>query len=177
VVGEVGTETGSPLQGFRKEQASRRHRCRRSTLVELTRLPERSRSAVSRYSVHGSPPRRFDGHAVFRRSPSAAEAAEAPIGLGPPPGHTCKSPPESCAAPATLMRFAAPTATSARRSTSPGIPNPVRSASRVSRPLDGFLPHALSGLEDRCRSWGSPFRVFPPRRAVRLSAPGPSCRF
>jgi hypothetical protein len=68
----------------------------------------------SRYSVHGTPPRRFDGHAVFRGSPSDAEAPEAPIGLGSPSGLTDKSPPESCAAPATLMRFAAPTATSAR---------------------------------------------------------------
>jgi hypothetical protein len=34
-----------------------------------------------------------------------------------------------------------------------------------------------SGLEDRYHSWGSPFRAFPLRRAVRLSAPVPSCCF
>jgi hypothetical protein len=175
-VGEVGTETGLPLQGLRNVQASRRHHCLRSTLRELIRLPERSRCSVaaiwfaaSRHAVRR--PRGF-----FRRSPPDAEAPEAPIGLGSPPGHTCKFPPESCAAPATLMRFGAPTATSARRSTSPGFPRPVRSAFRVSHPLDGFLPRALSDLEDRCRSLGSPFRVFPLRRAVRLSTPGPSCR-
>ena len=130
----------------------------------------------SRYLVHGCPPRRFNGHAVLRRTPSDTAASEAPIDLGSPPGHTGKSPPESCAAPATLMRFAAPTATSARRSTSPGVPDPVRSVFRVSHPLDGFLPRMPSDLEDRCRSWGSPYRAFPPRRSVRLSAPVPSCR-
>jgi hypothetical protein len=38
-----------------------------------------------------------------------------------PPRHTGKAPPESCAAPATFLRFAAPTATTARRSTNPGF--------------------------------------------------------
>jgi hypothetical protein len=47
VVGEVGTETGSPLQGLREVQASRRHLCHRSTLVEFTRLTERSRCSVA----------------------------------------------------------------------------------------------------------------------------------
>jgi len=46
-VGEVGTETGLPLQGLRKVQVSRRHHCLRSTLRELTRLPERSRCSVA----------------------------------------------------------------------------------------------------------------------------------
>jgi len=49
--------------------------------------------------------------------------------------------------------------------------NPVRSAFRFSQPLDGFLPPAPSGHEGRCHSWGSPCRAFPPRGAVRLSAP------
>ena len=59
----------------------------------------------------------------------------------------------------------------------PGIPAPVRSAFRVFHPLDGLLPPAHPDLEDRYRSWGSPFRAFPPPRAVRVSAPVPSCRF
>jgi hypothetical protein len=40
-----------------------------------------------------------------------------------------------------------------------------------------LLPRAPSGLEDRCRSWGSPYRAFPLREAARLSTPLPSCRF
>jgi hypothetical protein len=79
--------------------------------------------------------------------------------------------------PATFLEFSAPTATWARRSTVPGFPPPVCSAFRVSHPPDGFLPPSLSGHEDRCHSWGSPFRAFPPHAAVRLSAPVPSCRF
>jgi hypothetical protein len=40
-----------------------------------------------------------------------------------------------------------------------------------------LLPPTLPDLEGRYRSWGSPFRAFPPPRAVRVSAPLPSCRF
>jgi hypothetical protein len=65
------------------------------------------------------------------------------MALGSPSRYTEEPPPESCAAPATLMGFCAPTATSARRSTIPGIPTPVRSAFRVSHPLDGLLPSSL----------------------------------
>jgi hypothetical protein len=177
-VGEVGTETGSPLQGIRgsvdQPEASPPPLDPRGVAASFEAIA----IDPSRYSVHGIPPRRFDGPAVcLGRSPSDTEAPEAPVDLGSPPGRTDKSPPESCAAPATLMRFGAPTAASARRSTWPGDPTPVRSAFRVSHPLDGFLPHVPSDLEDRYRSWGSPFRACPPRRAVRLAAPVPSCRF
>jgi hypothetical protein len=55
--------------------------------------------------------------------------------------------------------------------------NPVRSVFRVSHPPDGLLPPLPSDLEDRYHSWGSPFRAFPPRRAVRLSAPVPFLPF
>jgi hypothetical protein len=126
VVGEVGRPNLVRLSRVSGEVPVSRRRCRhRKTLMELPCLPERSRVTVRRYSVHGTPPRRFDGHAVLGISPSGTEAPEAPIGLGSPPGHTGKSPPESCAAPATLVRFDAPTATSARevhgsRDSSPG---------------------------------------------------------
>jgi hypothetical protein len=176
VVGEVGTETGLPLQGFRGKASQ--PKASPPPLDPHGVAPSFEAIAIlrSRYSVRGGPPRRFNGLAVLRRTPSDTEAPEAPIDLGSPSGHTSSSPPESCAAPATLMGFTAPTATSARRSTSPGIPNPVRSVFRVSHPLDGFLPRKPSDHEDRCRSWGSPFRAFPPRRAVHLSVPVPSCR-
>jgi hypothetical protein len=36
----------------------------------------------------------------------------------------------------------------------PGVPPPVRSAFRVSHPLDGLLPTLLSDLEGRNHSWG-----------------------
>jgi hypothetical protein len=44
----------------------------------------------------------------------------------------------------------------------PGLPHPVCSAFRVSRPLDGFLPPTRPGLEDRCRSWGFTLQSFSP---------------
>jgi hypothetical protein len=49
---------------------------------------------------------------------------------------------------------------------------PVRSAFRVSRPLDGFLPLHPSGLVScRSRSWGSPLQSFSLRaKSSRLSA-------
>jgi hypothetical protein len=46
----------------------------------------------------------------------------------------------------------------------PGVPNPVRSASRVSHPPDGLLPPTLPDLKDRYRSWGSSLQsVSPPQ--------------
>jgi hypothetical protein len=50
----------------------------------------------------------------------------------------------------------------------PGLPHPVRSAFRISHPLDGFLPLRPSGLVScRWRSWGSsPSELFPPTEAV-----------
>jgi hypothetical protein len=81
------------------------------------------------------------------------------MALGSPSRYTEEPPPESCAAPATLMGFCAPTATSARRSTIPGIPTPVRSAFRVSHPLDGLLPPHLP-----ITRIGATHEVHPPER-------------
>jgi len=44
----------------------------------------------------------------------------------------------------------------------PGLPHPVRSACRVSHPLDGLLPPTHSDLEGRYRSWGSSLQSVPP---------------
>jgi hypothetical protein len=61
----------------------------------------------------------------------------------------------------------------------PGLPRPVRSAYRVSHPLDGLLPRTPSGLVScRKRSWGCPLQSFslqPGRSASRR--PQPSCRW
>jgi hypothetical protein len=55
----------------------------------------------------------------------------------------------------------------------PGLPHPVRSACRVSRPLDGLLPHLLSDLEGRYRSWGlgppEPYPSAEPYASRRLN--------
>jgi hypothetical protein len=131
-----------------------------------------------RRRIFGSrhPPRRFDDHAVFRKRWSRHRSTDASHGLGSPPGHTGQSPPKSPddGGPPEVFR---PYSDVSAEVHNPGFPHPVRSAFRVSHPLDGFLPPAPSGLEDRSHSWGSPYRAFPPRGAVRLSAPLPSCCF
>ena len=131
-----------------------------------------------RRRIYGSrhPPRRFDDHAVFRKRSSRHRSTDASHGLGSSPGHTGQSQPKShdSGSPPEVFRPYSDVSAEVHK---PGFPNPVRSAFRVSHPRDGFLPPAPSGLEDRSHSWGSPFRAFPPRGAVRLSAPFPSCCF
>jgi hypothetical protein len=122
------------------------------------------------------PLRRFDGLAVFRDRSSRHRSADASHGLGPSSGHTGQSPPESIDS-SNPLEVSCPYSDVSVEVHNPGVPPPVRSVFRVSHPLDGLLPPAPSGLEDRSHSWGSPCRAFPPRGAVRLSAPLPSCRF
>jgi hypothetical protein len=125
-------------------------------------LPSGAPTAVrSRYSVPGT---RLAVSTTARSSGeplSGAEAPETPLGLGSPSGHASALPPESCAAPATLMGFLAPTATSARRSTIPRIPTPVSSASRVSHPLDGLLPSSLPATRTGAAHGVRPPEPFP----------------
>jgi len=83
------------------------------------------------------------------------------MGFDGPPRHTGKVPPESCAAPAAFMGFSAPTATSARRSTYLGIPAPIRSAFRVSHPLDGLLPSRLPTSRIGATHGVRPAELFP----------------
>jgi hypothetical protein len=71
------------------------------------------------------------------------------------------------------MGFFAPTATSARRSTLPGIPNPVRSASRVSHPLDGFLPSSLPTSRAGATHGVHPSEPFPPAEPSAFRRPCP----
>jgi hypothetical protein len=62
----------------------------------------------SRYSVHGS---RFAVSTALRsfgHGPLDTEASKAPVDSDFPTGFTTIIPPESCAAPATLMGFPAP---------------------------------------------------------------------
>jgi hypothetical protein len=92
---------------------------------------------------------------------SDAETPETLLGLGSPTGHTKTPPPESCAAPATLMGFGAPTATTAQRSTIPRIPTPVRSAFRVSHPLDGLLPPSFPASRTGAAHGVHPSEPFP----------------
>jgi len=129
----------------------------------------------SRRRISGSrpPPRRFDDLAVFRKQSSRHRSTDASRGLGSPPGHTGQSPPESPDS-SSPPEVSCPCGDVGAEVHKPGFPHPVRSAFRVSHPLDGFLPPAPSGLEDRSHPWGSPCRAFPPRGAVRLSAPLPS---
>jgi hypothetical protein len=71
------------------------------------------------------------------------------------------------------MGFFAPTATSARRSTFPGIPTPVRSASRVSHPLDGFLPSSLPTSRAGATHGVHPSEPSPPAEPSAFRRPCP----
>jgi hypothetical protein len=51
----------------------------------------------------------------------------------------------------------------------PGFPHPVRSAFRVSHPLDGLLPPTRPGHEDRYRSWGSSLQSLSPPQSLAPS--------
>ena len=95
---------------------------------------------------------------------------EAPVGLAGPSGHSYDAPPESCAAPATLMGFCAPTTTSTRRSTRSGFPTPVCSAFRVSHPLDGLLPPCLPITRIGAARGVHPPERFPPAEPYAFGA-------
>jgi hypothetical protein len=97
-------------------------------------------------------------------------ALEAPIGLAGSSGLSEIAPPESCAAPATLLGFCAPTTTSTRRSTQPGLPTPVRSAYRVSHPLDGLLPPCLPISRTGAARGVHPPERFPPAEPYAFGA-------
>jgi hypothetical protein len=79
---------------------------------------------------------------------------------------------------APFLGVSSPFATSAVGVHLRGLPRPLRSALRVSHPLDGFLRHQLCGsISPRCHVRGSPFRGFPSSAAMlprRLHLP--SCR-
>ena len=87
-----------------------------------------------------------------------------------PSGQADNVPPESCAAPATLMGFCAPTTTSTRRSTRSGFPTPVCSAFRVSHPLDGLLPPRLPISRIGAARGVHPPERFPPAEPYAFGA-------
>jgi hypothetical protein len=65
VVGEVGTETGLPLQGFRRIASQPKTSPPPLDPLGVAASFEAIAIVRSRYSVHGIPPRRFNGLAVF----------------------------------------------------------------------------------------------------------------
>jgi hypothetical protein len=168
--------TGSPLQGIGRLPGRSRSEDRLPTLMGLSRPAKFTMRTVVAHLVCDT---RLAVLTTSRSSGAHRADTEVPtpsMDLDPLQG-TPGIPRRSLTTPTTLLRFFAPTATSVREVHNPGFPHPVRSVFRVSHPLDGFLPPAPSDLEDRSHSWGSPCRAFPPRGAVRLSAPLPSCRF
>ena len=82
-------------------------------------------------------------------------------------------PPESCAAPARPSWGFFPFSDKGSEVHWPGVPYPVRSACRVFHPLDDLLPHLLSDLEGRYRSWGlgppEPYPSAEPYASRRLN--------
>ena len=99
-----------------------------------------------------------------------AQARETPVGLAGPSGHSDNAQLESCATPATLMGFCAPTTTSTRRSTRSGFPTPVCSAFRVSHPLDGLLPPCLPITRIGAARGVHPPERFPPAEPCAFGA-------
>jgi hypothetical protein len=105
------------------------------------------------------------------------------LGVTPSPGHDRQIPPHNTVRLwRTVLEYArclpgvgSPSAHSARGVyvATPGLPHPVRSASRVSHPPGGLLLHVPSGLvSSRSRPWGSPFRaLLPAAEPWRLSTP------
>lgn len=60
----------------------------------------------------------------------------------------------------------------------PGLPHPICSTFRFSKPLSGLLLCQPEGFVScLVRPWGLPFRGFPSRQSVLLSEPFPSCRW
>jgi hypothetical protein len=91
-VGEVGNRNWCASPGNSET-------CRPAGGVPATAVPSWGYPAFrsdhdlrSCYSVHSTPPRRFYGHAVFRRSPPGTEAPGAPVGLGSPSGRYRQTP-------------------------------------------------------------------------------------
>jgi hypothetical protein len=164
----------SRVSGVGSAEGASRHP---PTLMGLTRPFEAFTDLRSRYSVHGSRlvVRRPRGLSHIRQP--TPERRRLPWTSVPLQGTTGPTPPGPREAPATLVGFFAPTATSAREVHVPGASSPGLFRLQGLHPPDGFLPPEPAGPRDRRRSWGSPCRAFPLRGAVRLSAPWPSCCF
>jgi len=106
-------------------------------------------------------------------SRSGTEAPESPMVLNSPSGPAVIPPPESCAAPATLMGFCAPTTTQARGYALPGFPTPARSAFRVFHPLDGFLPPGFPVAKTGAVHGVHPSEPFPSTERYAFRRLGP----
>jgi hypothetical protein len=146
----------------------------------IARPSEAIAGTRSRYSVHGlrhavSTASRFSGY-----SPSGAEAPEASMDFGFPSGHTETIPPEphGTGDPHGVLRLHSDISTEIHQ---PGLPHPVRSAYRVSHPLDGLLPPCLPTTRIGATHEVHPPEPFPPaepyafRRQCPLAVSGMAC--
>jgi hypothetical protein len=118
----------------------------------------------SRYSVRGS------RHVV---STTARSSGETPSGAKhrklPWTWTSLQGSPKllrrSLAAPTTLLGFLRPYSDISEEVHGPGLPHPVRSAFRVSHPLDGFLPPAPSDPEGPVPLMGFTLQSLSPSRS------------
>jgi hypothetical protein len=161
MVGEVEKlGPGVPLQGIEKRPVEGR-RCRRpSDPRGIARPFEASTKPPSRYSVHGSRPVVSTTSRHSGTSLSDAEAPETPLDLSFPTGHTRSFPPEpeGSGNPHGVLRLYSDVGVKVH---GPGIPHPVRSASRVSHPLDGFLPSRFPATRTGAAHEVHPTEPFP----------------
>jgi hypothetical protein len=134
----------------------------------------------SRYSVHGFRHAVSTASRSFGSSPSGAEAPEASMDFGFPSGHAVAIPPEPRGSddPHGVSRLYSDISAEIH---GPGFPHPVRSASRVSHPLDGLLPPHLPISRIGATHEVHPTEPFPSteqyafRRLCPLAVSGMAC--
>jgi len=130
----------------------------------------------SRYSVRDS------RHAVSTTSrfsgtrTASAGAPTASMGFDSSSGFTVR-PRRLPREPTTLMRFFAPSATSAWRSTSPGRPTRFVPPSGFLTLLAGYSLHHLPATKAGTARGVHPSEPFPPAEPHAFRRPIPSCRF
>jgi hypothetical protein len=146
----------------------------------IARPFEASTELPSRYSVRGS---RLVVSTTSRHSRvplSGAEAPEAPMDFSFPSGRTETSPPEpeSSGNPHGVLRLYSDMGVKVH---GPGLPHPVRSAFRVSHPLDGLLPSRFPASRTGATHEVHPTERFPSaephafRRRCPLAVSGIAC--
>jgi hypothetical protein len=142
--------------------------------------PKRSRDPVAAYSVHGLRHAVSTASRSFGNSPSGAETPEASMDFGFPSGHTETILPEPCGAsdPPGVLRLYSDISMEVHQ---PGLPHPVRSAFRVSHPLDGLLPPGFPTTRIGATHEVHPTEPSPStepyvfRRLCPLAVPGMAC--
>jgi hypothetical protein len=113
------TGPGGPLQGFGSSEVSRKRFRLLGPSWDCPVFRSVTDLVVGIWFATPAPPfRRPRGFPKIRHP---APRYGSSLDLDFPTGFTSLTPPESCAAPAALLRFISPTATSTRRSTHPGF--------------------------------------------------------